>query len=159
MFIANVLLAACLLGVSLCVEEFSPDQKKENAQANQKLEDTLDVIDEMAEFDSTSGLTASSETGGKKGFISRARGKIQSWEDRALGTEDPEGATERITGAMSGFGEGAIALVTAINDGDWIAGVQGALCKFIVLYYFDNNQPSTNQSLDEYKINMYVVLN
>ena len=159
MFIAKVFLATCLLDILLCVEqEFSNSQKGRNAQANQKLEDTLDVIDEMAEFDSTSGLTASSETGGKEGFISRARGKIQSWEDRSLGTEDPEGATERITGAMSGFGEGAIGLATAINDGDWIAGVQGALSKFIVLSYFNDNHHLAKVSM-RINFDIYVVPN
>ena len=59
--------------------------------------------------------------------LNAAKTKVDKIEKKLLGESDAEGKAERISGALSGVGEGLIGIIQGYQDGDWVQAVQGAL--------------------------------
>ena len=109
--------------------EYDNEQTRIKEKGISNLNSALDTIDQMSKSDSSSGSTSIFRLPKK---LKTAGKKVAALNDRMnskLGN-DAEGKAERVSEAISGVGEGVITLVTAINEGDWISGVQGALGKY-----------------------------
>ena len=109
--------------------EYDNEQTRIKEKGISNLNSALNTIEQMSKSDSSSGSTSIFRLPKK---LKTAGKKVAALNDRMnskLGN-DAEGKAERVSEAISGVGEGVITLVTAINEGDWISGVQGALGKY-----------------------------
>ena len=109
--------------------EYDNEQTRIKEKGISNLNSALNTIEQMSKSDSSSGSTSTFRLPKK---LKTAGKKVAALNDRMnskLGN-DAEGKAERVSEAISGVGEGVITLVTAINEGDWISGVQGALGKY-----------------------------
>ena len=103
---------------------FNEEQTAKIQRAKTKLLAVTSIAEEMSGTSHTKPLLSSKNFRGK---IAAAKGKVEKLETKLLGEKDAEGKAERITGAVSGVGEGLIGIIQGYKDGDWVQAVQGAL--------------------------------
>ena len=103
---------------------FNEEQNAKIQRAKTKLLAVTSIAEEMSGTPHKKPLVSSVNFQGK---ISAARTKVKNIETKLLGENDAEGKAERITGALSGVGEGLIGIIQGYKDGDWVQAVQGAL--------------------------------
>ena len=103
---------------------FNDEQNAKIQSAKTKLLAVTAIAEGMSENSRTRPLVSSKNFRGK---IEAAKAKVENIQRELLGEDDAEGKAERISGALSGVGEGLMEIIQGYQDGDWVQAVQGAL--------------------------------
>ena len=103
---------------------FNEEQNAKIQRAKTKLLAVASIAEEMSGTSHTKPFVSSKNFQGK---IEAAKNKVNKLETKLLGEKDAEGKAERITGALSGVGDGLIGIIQGYKDGDWIQAIQGGL--------------------------------
>ena len=103
---------------------FNQEQNAKIQGAKSKLIAVTRIAEEISDAPNKRPLVSTKNFRGK---VEAAKTKVANIEKKLLGESDAEGKAERVTGALSGVGDGLIGIIQGYNDGDWVQAVQGAL--------------------------------
>ena len=118
---------------------FNEEQNAKIQRAKTKLLAVTSIAEEMSGTSHKKPFVSSKNFQGK---LAAAKNKVNKLEVKLLGEKDAEGKAERITGALSGVGDGLIGIIQGYKDGDWVQAVQGALGNSILYRVLELEIPS-----------------
>ena len=120
-----------IVGVFTCCFLNVQSEEEEGRKVSFNAEQTAKLQRAKAKLLAVTAIAEETATAPQSSYFQRklnaAKTKVEKIEKKLLGESDAEGKAERISGALSGVGEGLIGIIQGYQDGDWVQAVQGAL--------------------------------